>query len=121
MRYPKIGARYKAISAEAYSKHGFNAHGVIFDELHAQPNRELYDVLVTSMGARRQPLIVMITTAGFDRHSLCWEMYDYAKKVQAGIVSDPHFLPCIFEAEIDDDWTSGGWFGGRRIRTTGWH
>lgn len=106
MRYPKIGARYKAISAEAYSKHGFNAHGVIFDELHAQPNRELYDVLVTSMGARRQPLIVMITTAGFDRHSLCWEMYDYAKKVQVGIVSDPHFLPCIFEAEIDDDWTS---------------
>ena len=58
------GSVFKVVSAEAYSKHGINAHGIIIDELHAQPNRELVDVLMTSTGARRQPLIVYITTAG---------------------------------------------------------
>jgi phage terminase large subunit-like protein len=51
----KTGSFYRAISAEAYSKHGFNASMVIYDELHAAPNRELWDVLTTSMGARSEP------------------------------------------------------------------
>ena len=72
------GSVLKVVSAEAYSKHGINAHGIIIDELHAQPNRELVDVLTTSTGARRQPLIVYITTADFDRESICNERYDYA-------------------------------------------
>ncbi len=72
---------YKALSAEAFTKHGLNAHGVIFDELHAQPNRELADVMQTSMGARRQPLMVYITTAGHDRKSVCWEIWKYAEAV----------------------------------------
>ena len=62
---------YKVLSSDAPTKHGLNAHGVIFDELHAQPNRELWDVLTTSLGARRQPLLVAITTAGYDRQSVC--------------------------------------------------
>ncbi len=60
---------YKVLSADAPSKHGLNAHGIVFDELHAQPNRELWDVMTTSMGARRQPLLVAITTAGYDRET----------------------------------------------------
>jgi phage terminase large subunit-like protein len=95
----------KVVSAEAYTKHGFNAHGVIIDELHAQPNRELVDVLTTSTGARRQPLIVHITTADFDRESICNEKHQYACKVRDGLVEDPAFLPVIYAAERDDDWT----------------
>jgi phage terminase large subunit-like protein len=96
---------YHVLSSEAYSKHGLNAHGIIFDELHAQPNRELWDVLTTSTGARRQPLTVAITTAGYDRHSICYELYEHACKVRDGIIDDPYFYPAIYEAGQDDDWT----------------
>ena len=101
---PKTGSSYKVLSAEAYSKHGLNAHGIIFDELHAQPNRELWDVLTTSTGARRQPLVVAITTAGHDHNSICYEQHEYALKVLAGIIEDPTFLAVIFAAGPDDDW-----------------
>jgi len=103
---PETSSCLKVISAEAYSKHGFNSHGVIIDELHAQPNRELVDVLVTSTAARRQPLIIYITTADFDRESICNEKYDYAGKVRDGVIDDPAFLPVIYECTKDEDWTS---------------
>src|SRR5262245_14234099 len=74
------GSFYRAISAEAPSKHGFNASVVIYDELHAAPSRELWDVLATSQGARAQPLMIAITTAGYDRHSILWELYTHAQK-----------------------------------------
>ncbi len=96
---------YSAISAEAYSKFGYDSHGVIYDELHAAPNRELWDVLTTSFGARRQPLLLSITTAGYDRNSICWEQHDYACKVRDGIIDDPTFLPIIYAAPDDADWT----------------
>jgi phage terminase large subunit-like protein len=96
---------YCAISAEAYSKFGYDSHGVIYDELHAAPNRELWDVLTTSFGARRQPLLLCITTAGYDRNSICWEQHDYACKVRDGIINDPTFLPIIYAAPDDADWT----------------
>lgn len=87
------------------SKHGFNASVVIYDELHAAPNRELWDVLSTSQGARQQPLMMAITTAGYDRHSILWELYSHAKKVQENPSLDPTFLPILFEAPIEADWT----------------
>lgn len=96
---------YRAISAEAYSKHGFNASMVIYDELHAAPSRDLWDVLTTSMGARQQPLTLAISTAGYDRHSILWELYQHAKRVEADPALDPKFLPVIFEAPIGADWT----------------
>lgn len=96
---------YRAISAEAYSKHGFNASMVIYDELHAAPNRELWDVLTTSMGTRSEPLVIAITTAGYDRHSICWEQHDYAAKILAGVVTDPTFYPVIYAAPEEADWT----------------
>lgn len=97
---------YKAISAEAKSKHGFNAHLVLNDELHAHTDRELTDVLMTSTGARRQPLVVHLTTADFDRPSICNEKYEYACQVRDGVINDRSFLPVIFEAKSEDDWTS---------------
>lgn len=103
--HEKTSSTYKVLSAEAYSKHGFNAHGIIFDELHAQPSRDLWDVLCTSTGARRQPLIWAITTAGYDRESICWEQHEYARQVRDGIIEDPTFYSFLAAADEDDDWT----------------
>lgn len=101
---PSHGRVYKVLSADAYTKHGLSPHGVIFDELHAQPNRELWDVLTTGQGARRQPLTVAITTAGYDKTSICYELYDYGQKVNAGIVEDPSFFFRWWGVEESDDW-----------------
>ena len=95
---------YRAISAEANTKHGFSASAVIFDELHAQSSRDLYEVLTTSTGARAQPVVFAITTAGHDVNSICYEVHQYAKQVQSGEVDDPTFLPIIYAADRDDDW-----------------
>ena len=102
--YHAMASTYKVLSADAETKHGFNAHGIIFDELHAQPNRRLFDVMTTSTGARRQPLTIFLTTAGYDRHSICWEVNDYAEKVRDGIIDDPAFLPVIYGADKDAAW-----------------
>jgi len=95
---------YKVISAEASTKHGANLSGVVIDELHAQPDRELVDVLVTSMAYRRQPMSIFLTTAGYDRNSICWEYHDYSERVKKGIIKDPTFLGYIYAAEPTDDW-----------------
>jgi phage terminase large subunit-like protein len=100
------GSFYKAISAEAYSKHGFNASAVIYDELHAAPDRELWDVLATSQSTRAQPVLFAISTAGYDRHSILYELYAHAKAVHENPALDPSFLPMIFEAPEGADWRS---------------
>ncbi len=100
------GGSYKALSSEAGSKHGFNAHLVVNDELHAHKTPELTEVLMTSMGSRRQPLAVHMTTSDFERpNSICNQIHDHASKVRDGILEDAAFLPVIYEATIDDDWT----------------
>jgi phage terminase large subunit-like protein len=97
---------YQVLSAEAYSKHGFNVHGVIFDELHTQPSRKLYDVMTKGSGdARMQPLYFLITTAGTDTHSICYEVHEKAKDILEGRKIDPTFYPVIYGADDDDDWT----------------
>ena len=74
MTFLPLNSFYQVCSGEAYTKDGLNAHGIIFDELHAQPNRDLFDVMTAGSGlAREQPLLFMITTAGYDRNSICWE------------------------------------------------
>lgn len=100
---PSWGSSFKPLSTVAKSKHGFNVHGFVFDEFHVQPDRELYDVLHTGTGARAQPLEVIITTAGYDRHSICWEMHDHAVKVAEGLEDDA-FLGVIYAAGEKDDW-----------------
>jgi len=102
--YSKRNSFYRALSSEAHTKHGYNPSACIYDELHVAPNRELYDILKTGMGARSQPLLISITTAGYDRESLCWQIYDYAKKIQQGIIEDPTFYSMIFELNEGDDW-----------------
>lgn len=94
----------KVISAEAYSKHGFNAHGIIFDEIHAQPNRELWDVLTTSTGSRKQPLVIAITTAGIMKKGhIAWEQHLIAQGIKNGTITSPHFLSVIYQADSTDD------------------
>ena len=102
--HPASRSFCKAISAEAYSKHGFNASVVIYDELHCAPTRELWDVLATSQGARQQPILMAISTAGYDRHSILYELYSHAKAVVAQPLLDPTFLPILYEAPQEADW-----------------
>lgn len=104
LEYVAAGSFYRALSAEARSKHGFNSHGVVVDELHTQKNSALLEVLESSMGTRRQPLFVSITTADFARPSICNEKEAHAEKVAAGLVEDPEFLPVIYRARPGDAW-----------------
>ena len=101
---------YRALSKESATAHGLNPSFVIYDELHEAKTRDLYDVLKTGMGARKEPLFVTITTAGSDVTGICYELYTYAKQVRDGIVQDPTFYPLIFEADPDDDiWDEKTW------------
>jgi phage terminase large subunit-like protein len=100
----KTGSVYRVLSADVPTKHGINASAVLFDELHAQPNRDLFDVLTTSVGARRQPLVFLITTAGFDRESVCYEQYAYARQLLDGVIEDPSYYAVIYAAGEQDDW-----------------
>ncbi len=97
---------YRALSADVPAKEGLNAHAILIDELHAQKTRDLWDTLRYAGVSRRQPLHISITTAGFDRHSICWEQHQYARSVLDGTVEDLSFFPFITGAEMDEDWTS---------------
>ena len=102
--YENAGSFYRAIPRDDKDAHGLNAHGIIFDELHNQPDRKLWDTLQTSRGMRTQPMTIGITTAGHDRSSICYELHKQSKAVLNGDTSDPTFYPCIFAAHEDDDW-----------------
>lgn len=96
------GSVYKVLSAEAYTKEGLNPTLTLFDEVHVQPNRELWDVLALAMGARSEPLMIGITTAGVrtdqtGQDSLCYEMYQHGKRVAAGEIEDPSFFMAWWE------------------------
>jgi phage terminase large subunit-like protein len=97
---------YQVLSADVANKHGFNTHGVIFDELHTQPNRKLYDVMTKGSGdARMQPLYFLITTAGDNTNSICYEVHQKALDILSGRKTNPTFYPVIFGASETDDWT----------------
>lgn len=105
--YQPTNSFYQVLSAEAYTKHGLNCHAVIFDELHAQPNRELFDVMTKGSGdARTQPLYFLITTAGTDRNSICFEQHQKAEDILQGRKIDPTFYPVIYGIEDNADWGS---------------
>ena len=97
---------YQVLSAEVGTKHGLNVSGLVLDEVHAQPNRQLYDVLTKGSGdAREQPLYFLITTAGTDRESICYELHQKAKDILDGRKIDPTFYPVVYGLADDDDWT----------------
>jgi phage terminase large subunit-like protein len=104
IQHPASGSTFRAVSHEAYSKHGLSITCLLADEVHAWPTRELWDVLTTSIGKRDQPLTIAITTAGVGRTGIAWELYEYAGRVQRGEVEDPTFLPVLLEPPAGFDW-----------------
>lgn len=105
------GSFYQAISSESRSKHGFSASAIIYDELAQAPNRQLYDVLTTSTGARAQPLTLVISTMNSDTRSIMYELYDYGLKCRDGQIEDETFCPIIYQADADADiWDEQVWF-----------
>ena len=97
---------YQALSSDVASKYGYNVHGCIFDELLGQPNRKLFDVMTKGSGAaRKQPLNFIITTAGNDRTSICYEQHAKAADILAGRKHDSTFYPVLYSAPDDADWT----------------
>lgn len=109
--FPATKGWYKALSSEAGTKEGLNAHALIIDELHAWPGRGLWDALRYAGRARRQPLRFSITTAGDDPHGVCREQHDYARAVLRGEVPDTRLFAYIRAARqtaegdaADDDW-----------------
>ena len=106
VNYSNVGF-YQVLSAEVGTKHGLNVSGLVLDELHAQPNRSLVDVLTKGSGdARTQPLYFLITTAGTDRNSICYEYHTKAKDILDGRRIDPSFYPVIYGLDDGDDWNA---------------
>lgn len=106
VNYSNVGF-YQVLSAEVGTKHGLNVSGLVLDELHAQPNRSLVDVLTKGSGdARTQPLYFLITTAGTDRNSICYEYHTKAKDILEGRRIDPSFYPVIYGLDDGDDWNA---------------
>ncbi len=103
--FPRTRSFYRALSADVPAQEGLNAHAVLIDELHAQKTRQLWDTLRYAGASRRQPLQLAITTAGFDRHSICWEQHDYALKVLDATIEDTSFFAFISAADQEADWT----------------
>ena len=106
IEYLPTNSKYQVLSADVANKHGFNTHGVIFDELHTQPNRKLYDVMTQGSGdARMQPLYFLITTAGNNTESICYEVHQKALDIIEGRKHDTTFYPVIYGAGMEEDWT----------------
>jgi len=95
--------KIEALSSESSSLDGLNISLSLCDEVHQWPTRDLYDVLITGMGWRDNPIIMSITTAGFDRTSLCWKLHDRAVKISEGILPDKGFFGMIWTIDEDDD------------------
>ena len=105
---PKAGSVYRVLSAEAFSKEGLNPSLTVFDELHAQPNRELFDVMSLAMGARPSAQLIAITTAGVKtdstgQDSIAYNLYQYGQKVSRGEIDDPTFFMAWWEADLEAD------------------
>lgn len=103
--FPATFSTISALSSDSNTLDGLNLHCAVIDELHAIKDRNLYEVLKQGMSARRQPLLLMITTAGTVRENIYDDIYQYATKVADGIVEDERFLPVIYELDNRDEWT----------------
>ena len=104
--HEKSNSAFKAISSEASSKFGYNASFVCMDEFFVQKDSQLWDALTTSVGARRQPLTIAITTAGYNRESICYKTEEYGRKVSEGVIEDSSFYYVKFACPMDVEWDS---------------
>ena len=102
---PKNRSTFKVISREANTALGMNCSMVIFDELLGAPDDALYNSLVTSMGARKQPLMLSISTAGFSKASFLYQLVEHGERVNSGIIKDDTFYAKIYGLKDEDDWT----------------
>lgn len=101
---PANFGKFEPLSADGNTMDGLNPHIALVDELHAHKTSEVWDVLKSALGSRHQPLIWAITTAGFNKNGICYEIRDYAIKVLKGIVEDDAFFAIIFTIDQGDDW-----------------
>lgn len=97
-------SKFEPLSADVNSMDGLNIHYGLIDELHAHKTREMWDVLETATGSRAQPLIWTITTAGYNRFSICYEQYSYSVNILDGMVEDDTYFAYIAQLDKDDDW-----------------
>ena len=95
---------FRPLGRDHDSMDGLNTSGAIVDEIHAHKTRDAWDKIETSVGARDQSLIFAITTAGFNRQSLCFELHNHTKKILEGSVIDDNFLGFIYTIDEGDDW-----------------
>ena len=102
--HEKSNSAFKAISAEASSKFGYNASFICMDEFFVQKDSQLWDALTTSVGSRRQPLTIAITTAGYNRESICFKTEEYGRKVSEGIIKDDSFYYVKYDCPLDVKW-----------------
>ena len=102
---PSLMAKFQPLGKNSDTLDGLNASCVVMDELHGVKSRDLYEVMKQSQSARRQPLILMITTAGTVRESIFDDIYSHADKVISGTVSDDTFLPVVYELDSRAEWT----------------
>lgn len=103
--FPVTFSKFEPLASDSNSLDGLNVHNGIIDELHAIKDRNLYDVIKQAMSAREQPLLDMITTAGFVRECIFDSIYDYACRVLDGVVEDDRFLAFIYELDDREEWT----------------
>lgn len=99
------GSKFEPLGADKDTLDGLNIHCALVDELHAHKNPGLYEVLSTATGARRQPMVISITTAGSDKTRICWEQHEYSTRVLSGVIEDDSFFAFIAALDKDDDWT----------------
>lgn len=104
MYMPSTFSSFEPLSSDSNTLDGLNSHLVVIDELHAIRDRNLYDVMKQSTSSRRQPLVIMITTAGTVRECIFDDMYAYANNVLDGVVKNDGFLPVLYEQDKEDEW-----------------
>lgn len=104
--FPMTSSVFEALASDSNTLDGLNSHAVIIDELHAIRDRNLYEVMKQSTSSRRQPLVVMITTAGTVRECIFDDMYELACKIADGETKDDTFLPILYELDARDEWTN---------------
>lgn len=104
--FPATSSIFEALASDSNTLDGLNSHAVIIDELHAIRDRNLYEVMKQSTSSRRQPLVVMITTAGTVRECIFDDMYELACKIADGKTKDDTFLPILYELDARDEWTN---------------
>lgn len=103
MFVPDTASKFEPLGADVDSLDGLNVHGAIVDELHAHKTRAMWDVLETATAARRQPLIWAITTAGFNRDGICYELREYSVQVLEGLVRDDRWFAFVATIDEGDD------------------